>query len=460
MQVLKTIILSLLIGANLQAWDGPVDYLYYGLSGGMAKLPSQIAEMERSNKKPLEKWQLDAIKSKENDIIFRKKMDESDKKLKAIEDRAKARQESRDQKADVLSMVDSESLTPAQITFLTKQARIKNTVAPEWYNNLVETDGKVIGYGSSENSSEASKNAQAEVARRLSGTVQATDISKKSEINGEYQNSFTSEVKVETATIRVQNLKKLQQAYVNGIWFYAIEYDGRELSDKIIGLSAKIKPSINLNYLNSSSFGMKLSKHLGFDPEMNLTFNRGRPMLMVGGETYWLSEYELEQFFSRTSTGTIVSSLSKDLYRQRERVDLSITTREQGYISVLWVTPDGVVGVVSENEEIYNTTLVTENKSLPNIRSKVSDHKELLVTIFSKIPIDVSEFRFEKVDYKTARDLSSQLDAQHKFHKLIELMKNYQHCTSVVNTESYITTASDKSRRILSKDESGVVYGK
>ena len=458
MQKFKILILSLLIGANLQAWDGPIDYLYYVLSGGMAELPSQRAKIQAEYKTPKEKlieqWAKEkAERKKANDKYEASKKDR--------ENKLKSGFAKRDEKADVLSLVDPESLTPAQIAFLAKQAKIKNAVKPNWYNNLTETEGKVIGYASSENSSEANKLASAEIAKRLTGEISTEDVSKKSEVNGEYQNSFTSEVKLKTDRLNVRNLKTIKTEYVNGVWFTAVEYDGRELSERIISLREKIKVQKQLNYLNNSKLGMKLSKRLGFDPELNLTFNMGTPRLLVGGETYWLSEYELEEFFSRTSTGTVVSSLSKDLYRYGERVDLSITSREQGYVNVFWVTPSGVAGVLRENEVIYNSTLVTENKNRKGIRNKVSDNKELLVTIFSKTPIDVSEFRFKKVvPLETARDYTTQLDAQYNFHKLMELMKEYPHCTSVVNVRPLgdNITFHPSSSQILVDDESGVVY--
>jgi hypothetical protein len=161
MQKFKLLILSLLIGANLQAWDGPLDYLYYGMTGGLAKLPSQIAEDRRKHRGPAQRMQDESKQLLKEDTVHVDNNIQADTTtavdvpIKTLFDTAKINNNKPQQLAISLPAKISEKPKPIVPT--------KKSAAE------TESTIQAIGYGNSEN--EALKSAYQNAVEQYVGVL-------------------------------------------------------------------------------------------------------------------------------------------------------------------------------------------------------------------------------------------------------------------------------------------------
>ncbi len=271
---------------------------------------------------------------------------------------------------------------------------------PQWFYNIPSKNYEIIGYGIDENLQIARDIAKTEISKTIKIKIISNSNIKKSLTNDKYQKLFKSNISTSTDTT-LQGIKILKEEQVDNQWYVSVIYDNRTLIQKI-----------NIKYPKFKESNLKDIKNIKVIRKDNDWY------LKIKDNLYLLNDQNFKQIFSNINNKNLTFQSNKTIYKSQDQMQFKITSKEKGYVSILYSETNGKVGVILSNQKI-NQKFVYSKQNDENQLISYNPTKntivELYICIYSKSKLDLREFE----------NISDNLldESNYSFDKLLDIIK-------------------------------------
>jgi len=299
---------------------------------------------------------------------------------------------------------------------------------PSWFFNL-EHDKKceVVGYGMDADLDKAKQSAILDITNSISVSVSSSVNISSSDIGGKAKQDSSMNLQTQSKAI-LSGVEFIKIEEENGVWYVGAKYDNSPFEVKLKKmLPEQLKDEKQNKYL----------KHTWGVKSLNVDIGKKLNYEIVRKDNLWQLEYkdillpinqnDLYKFFSNQKSKEISIKANQAIYKQNDEMYFNIKHKGMGYVSILYVEHNGKVGVLLANKRSDKSFRYPEKNSedifkIANPYKKTI--KELYVAIYSKEPIDLSEFE----------NVSENLldESNYNFHKLIEKLDKLTFSTFVI----------------------------
>ncbi len=272
---------------------------------------------------------------------------------------------------------------------------------PTWFYNVPSKSYEIVGYGIDEKLQTARDIAKAEISKTIMIKITSNSNVNKKSINGNYSKTHLSKI-VTSTDATLQGIEILKEEYKDNKWYVSVIYDNRTLLQKI-----------NIKYPSYSETNLKDIKNL------KVVRNNNNWYLKINEDLYFLNTQNFTKIFLNKSANNLTFKSNKTIYNSQEQMQFKITSKDKGYISILYSEANGKVGIVLLNKNI-NKELIYPKQNDENQLITYNPTKntiiELYICIYSKNKLDLR--KFENIS-------EHQLDeSNYNFDKLLDTIKN------------------------------------
>ncbi len=309
---------------------------------------------------------------------------------------------------------------------------------PVWFSDMSfpSTHTKLVGYGEEKNLPLAIANAKASISGQIKTQISSNMIQNNT-LKNEIYNHEVIQNQQSSTQATMTDTTVLKQEKVGDMWYVAVEFENIPTLQKFIN-----KLPINLTDEPQNSYLMKTEL---FD-ELHKTIGKSIDAVLVRKDGAWYLKYKdvlqnidernFEDLFTSSKDQNLSLTLNKriPLLYDGEKFSFTLSSTNDGFVSLLDVFEDGSVAVLSTNIPISKNSLI----SIPNIKDKNDfeaatltqgkDSFDLFVAIYSEKPLNLDRFIIADANLQTSENAKS-------FDKLIGFLNGKQFATLKITTK-------------------------
>jgi len=299
------------------------------------------------------------------------------------------------------------------------------------------THTKLIGYGEEKNLPQAIATAKANISGQIKTQISSNMIQNNTLKNETYNHEVIQNQQSSTqATMTDTTILKQQK--VGDTWYVAVEFENIPTLQKFIKkLPINLTDEPQNSYLARTELFNELHKAIGKSIDTVLVRKDGTWCLRYKDILQNIDEESFEDLFMSAKDQNLSLTLNKKipLLYDGEKFSFTLSSSNDGFVSLLDVYEDGSVAVLSSNIPISKNTLV----AIPNIKDKNDfeaatlvkgkDSFDLFVGIYSVKPLNLDRFIIGDANLQTSENAKS-------FDKLIAFLNGKQFSTLKINTKT------------------------
>lgn len=296
---------------------------------------------------------------------------------------------------------------------------------PQWFSSqsLSKPLFTNIGYGSGVDLTEAQASAREDIASQISSTISSSLNIKLSENNGKINNKVISQTKT-SSSYKLGTTKTIKTEEVNGTNYVALSYlnkpklECRDKQNNFMGKSNLVKDA---NTLLNCKHDYKL-RH--FDSSWYLQYKSINEKL---------TKSQFDTFFKTISNDKFSLKSKKNTYRDGEIFTLNVTSKVNGYLSLLVVYEDGKVGLLISNSYMNKGKSVqfpseeSQVEMAAGLTQEGKATKDLYFAFITPKVIDLT--LFQEQDYKLVGE------SEYRFNDVISLSEMHDFTTLLLRTK-------------------------
>jgi len=237
--------------------------------------------------------------------------------------------------------------------------------------NIQPTVGNAVGYGIGDNRKEAYYNAIQELSTYINVNVES-DIEL---VNGK----LTKDEARLTNNLSISNINIIHQSRENNEWCVVVQYDVRNIEQRIKGLSLK-KEVLEENYINNSPLAKRIRNVLGFDVNLNLVYDNGW-WVVVQDKRVSLHYNEMHEFFYNKDKHPKYYKLhlKNAVYYSGSYLNFRLDSEIRRPSTILRVRSDGMTVALTKDWTSSYTSPESEEFRVKNLQK--GESVELLIAI-------------------------------------------------------------------------------
>lgn len=296
---------------------------------------------------------------------------------------------------------------------------------PSWFgtNSLDRPLFSMIGYGSSEDLEKAQAQAREDISSQLSSTITSSLDIKLSDTNGKIDKSVSTNTK-STSSAVLDTTKVLRSEKVGDIFYVALLYQN----------IPKLKcPKKQNKFLANSSLINDANLLLNCRYDYDLRYMDESWYLKYKTINEKLSQAQFDTFFKTVANDKLSIKSEKNTYEDGESFSLKITSKADGYLSLVVVYEDGKVGVLLSNEYINKDKAIkfpseqSQEEMIAGLVEYNKATKDLYFAFISPKTIDLTSFQ-EQENKQVG-------ESEYRFNDVIKLSEVYEFSTILLRTK-------------------------
>ncbi|HIC42765.1 MAG TPA: hypothetical protein EYO73_00260 [Sulfurimonas sp.] len=307
---------------------------------------------------------------------------------------------------------------------------------PKWYSHQQvhsKVKYEVLGYGQGNTLEIANANAKEKIALSLSSKVTSSFTRSITSHNNAYDKHNKSYLKI-TSELKLHKLKTIKQEQKNNIFYVLLKYKNLDLAYKIkttIG-DYTCNEKITSHYLQNTPLIKKLTASLGC--QLNFKLDRRNKAWYLSYKEYLflLNDREFEELYIAVANDILEFKASKMVLRDGDRFYFTLSSKEEGYVTLLNVYENGMVTLLQASIPIKQPIQVPAKNSTNYFEAGLIKENEntydLYLAIFTKQALDMSRFEY-------AHEELSQSELAHKFNELINIISKYEYSSILLRTK-------------------------
>lgn len=295
---------------------------------------------------------------------------------------------------------------------------------------------KLVGYGEEKNLPQAIANAKANISGQIKTQISSSMIQNNTLKNETYNHEVIQNQQSSTQAT-MTDITVLKQEKVGDMWYVAVEFENIPTLQKFINkLPINLTDEPQNSYLVKTELFDELHKSLGKSIDTVLVRKDGAWCLRYKDILQNIDDRSFEDLFTSTKDQNISFTLNKKipLLYDGEKFSFTLSSTNDGFVSLLDVFEDGSVAVLSANIPISKSTLAT----VPSIKdkndfeaatlTKGKDSFDLFVAIYSEKPLNLDRFILADDNVQTSENAKS-------FDKLISFLNGKRFSTLKITTK-------------------------
>lgn len=320
----------------------------------------------------------------------------------------------------------------AFLSFVCLSACVNQIVTqPKWYAEQIYNAQfpEFVGYGAGASKQAAETRALADLSLQIKSWIKVEQKLSTVNLNALSEQHFKEFVSLES-NISVSSVKLIKQEQKQDHYFVAYRYSNLPVALKVAAKLTDPKCATRQHpYLSYTPLFLSIEKALGCMPEITLYHRQDQWMIEISGELFELNDTDLAQLFTRKKSNAIEMDYSSRTVSEGQYYHININHYKAGYLSLVQVFSDGQMQTLIDNKSIVANEKITypdlkQYKGLrgQNLTNNPSS-KDLTLAILCDLPIDLSRIT----------EISS----------VVEVEKNQQEFTLLMNSISYCSVGAD-----------------
>jgi len=308
---------------------------------------------------------------------------------------------------------------------------------PSWFQDQEITpkyNYEILGYGSGKSQQEAEELAMADIAAKIeSRVVSETSVDMRLH-KGEVEREFSHQIKTKSAVI-LHNARMIKHETVGNQVYVVMAYDNlpfakrlaKKLSDK------KCKNGQQNQYLKQTPLLQDIYRETHCMLDAKLQRKDHIWQIEIDETLIPITQFDLEKLFVSVDNPNLQLAPSKNPLRRGDEFWLNITSKKDGYVTLLTVYENGIVTVLQPSTRIKKDKnyRLPEDKELYFEAALLDSSKgtyDLYVAIWSESSLNTSRF-----EYASAQIAGS--EQAYKFHELLDLMDKKVFSALLIHTK-------------------------
>ncbi len=312
------------------------------------------------------------------------------------------------------------------------------STVPAWFGNLPlpSTHTKLLGYGEEKTLPLAIQNAKADIAGQINTQISST-LTQNNTLKNEIYNHEAIQNQQSTTQATMTDTIILKQEKVEDTWYMAVEFENIPTLQKFIHkLPVNLTDEPQNSYFAKTELFDELHKALGKSIDTTLVRKDGAWNLRYKDILQPMDDRSFEDLFTSYTDQNLLFTLNKKipLLYNGEKFSFTLTSTNDGLISLIDVFEDGSVALLSSNLPISKNSPLT----VPNLKDKNDfeaatltegkDGFDLFVAIYSDKPLNLDRFIIADTNLQTSENAKS-------FDKLIKFLNGKRFSTLKITTK-------------------------
>ena len=305
---------------------------------------------------------------------------------------------------------------------------------PEWYLQLSQKKGEIVGYGSGKTLEEAVAKAKRDIAQSIRTRVRSRSSIEQKQANDTYSQKVETVLHEDTDVV-LSDVSTLRQSKKESLWYVALKMVNLPFTKRF---ARKIGPfsctSMKQNrYLADTPLVKALNYELSCELDVRLIRNHGLWYLSYRYTQISLGPHDLERLFVQHESEDIVLKASSSDLREGDRFTFFLTPSLDGFISLLNVYASGEVFVLESNRTVRKGKSFVfpdpsgETELVAGLWKKGQSTHDLYVALAGPQRIDLSRIQ-------TASDDVLKEERHYKFDELLDLLDRHAFSSVIVRT--------------------------
>ncbi len=309
---------------------------------------------------------------------------------------------------------------------------------PKWFIERTYQPSKsyeIIGYGMGDSLKEAMLRSKEDIAGQLMTEISSSKKSRLYEKDGELSSSMDIKIDAQIHTV-LSDTKPLRMETVGDQYFVAMLYENLKLSQRFIKKAGKIECIGHAPnpYLALTPMYKEIKKEAGCDIDFSLVRKDKVWYIAYKSTLVPIAPVDYEDLFISSKQSPIMLSASNWMLKEGDEFYFSLSSSENGYVTLLIVYANGITAIVEPSMKIEKGKQVrippeeSETYFEAGLLNKGQPTHDLYIAIFSQKPIDVS--RFEMSADKVVKG-----ESNFKADELIRMLSRYPFTTLFIRTK-------------------------
>jgi len=309
---------------------------------------------------------------------------------------------------------------------------------PIWFSSMSfpATHTKLIGYGEEKNLSLAIQNAKSDISGQIKTQI-SSSMTQKNTLKNETYNHESVQNQQSITQATMTDITILKQEKIGDTWYVAVEFENIPPLQKFINkLPMNLTDEPQSSYLAKTELFDELHKSLGKTIATTLVRKDGAWNLGYKNILQPMDDRSFEDLFTTITDQNVSFTLNKKipLLYNGEKFSFTLSSSNDGFISLLDVFEDGSVAVLSSNIPTSKNSPVI----VPNLKDKNDfeaatlvegkDSFDLFVAIYSDKPLNLDRFIIADANLQNSENAKS-------FDKLIGFLNGKRFSTLKITTK-------------------------
>lgn len=295
--------------------------------------------------------------------------------------------------------------------------------SPSWLYNISHTKNDIVGYGISKDLREAKNSAIEEISHCLHVSVDSSLSMSTIDKDAIVKQSSSASLKTNSKVV-LSGVEFIKLENDAGLWYVAAMYDNSSLDIKLKKLlSKKLQNETQNKYLTKSPLILDLNKELGIRLNYKIVRKDNLWQLKYKDILLPINMKNFYKLFSNQNNPNLSIVSNKNIYKENDEMYFTVTQKNKGYISILYVEHNGKVGVLLVNKKSNKSFTFpdSEEESFKIANPYAKAIKELYVVLYSSNPIDLNKFE------NISEDLLD--ESNYNFDKLLSKFNEIEYST-------------------------------
>ena len=254
--------------------------------------------------------------------------------------------------------------SPKKSSIVKPLKQITNNSLPFWYFKLPLNQYEIIGYGSGSSLEEAKTNARNDIAKSILVHIKSVSIfyHTVTEKNKDFNQTKVVKSNIQEYTnIVLSEAKMIKSQKKDNKFYVALSYINLPLKDKVFRefKDYKLKHMNTKSIYYHSLFSEILKSKIGYIPHYDLIFKDGLYYLDIGNKLFVMQNSDLKLFFFNVSNPNIDFTVSSKSLKVNDFFHFNITSKKQGYLSLIEVDEEGRVIIHIDNKSVNKNQHLT-----------------------------------------------------------------------------------------------------
>lgn len=296
---------------------------------------------------------------------------------------------------------------------------------PSWFMKLTPSENQIIGYGDGTTLEKAKEYALKEIANSISTKIESYLITHKKYDSKSGMSKQQESYFKQSTNVKIEDIQVIQSLFLNDKWYIAISYDytpfALQFKELLAGMN--LKNETQDPYWKKTNLVKNLNNIMGYKLNYDIYSKDGLWYLGYKDKSKKISQKEFSNLFAFVDSNSIELDTNKNKYTNNDTISFYINTKKKGYVTLLYLSSNGQVGLLKHNQPINGKYTYPEDGKIVLKKNNKDSNKFMVFAIYSA----------EKINLKKFEAVSKDKINNYDFSLLIQTLKNYQYTTYVGN---------------------------